>query len=190
MIKSNIGLYCQRKSNYIFYYKNSGGRYWKFMANFKPLFYLNGVKGTSSRETHLFFEDENHLKVFTSILNSTLYYWYYIMHSDARTNNPSDLKNFPIQYEAIESSILNELEGQCDILMKELQENSLMVDAVYRTGNVSFAQYLPAKSKRIIDNIDLILSKQFGFNEDELDFIINYDIKYRMGDELNNEEED
>lgn len=111
------------------------------------------------------------------------------MHSDARTNNPSDLKNFPIQYEAIESSILNELEGQCDILMKELQENSLIVDAVYRTGNVSFAQYLPAKSKGIIDNIDLILSKQFGFNEDELDFIINYDIKYRMGDELNNEEE-
>ena len=24
-----------------------------------------------------------------------------------------------------------------------------------------------------------------GFTEEELDFIINYDIKYRMGDELN-----
>ena len=27
----------------------------------------------------------------------------------------------------------------------------------------------------------------YGFTEEELDFIINYDIKYRMGDELNEE---
>ena len=29
--------------------------------------------------------------------------------------------------------------------------------------------------------------QKYGFTEEELDFIINYDIKYRMGDELNNE---
>ena len=28
-------------------------------------------------------------------------------------------------------------------------------------------------------------AKYYGFTEEELDFIINYDIKYRMGDELN-----
>ena len=44
-------------------------------------------------------------------------------------------------------------------------------------------------SKTIIDEIDNILAKHYGFTEEELDFIINYDIKYRMGDELNNEEE-
>lgn len=188
LIKKNIGYYCQKKSDYVFYYKNSGGRYWKFMANFKPLFYLNGVKDTSSRETHLYFNNVSQLKVFTSILNSTLYYWYYIMHSDTRTNNPSDLKNFPVQYELIETCLLNELKEKCDILMGELQENSLMVDAIYRTGNVSFAQYLPAKSKGIIDNIDHILAKYYDLSDEELDFIINYDIKYRMGDELNSDE--
>jgi len=31
------------------------------------------------------------------------------------------------------------------------------------------------------------LVKHNGFMEEELDFIINYDIKYRMGDELNAE---
>ena len=30
-----------------------------------------------------------------------------------------------------------------------------------------------------------LLAKHYGFTEEELDFIINYDIKYRMGDELN-----
>ena len=41
------------------------------------------------------------------------------------------------------------------------------------------------KSKPIIDEIDKVLAKHYGFTEEELDFIINYDIKYRVGDELN-----
>ena len=44
------------------------------------------------------------------------------------------------------------------------------------------------KSKPIIDKIDKVLAKHYGFTEEELDFIINYDIKYRMGDELSGEE--
>ena len=59
-----------------------------------------------------------------------------------------------------------------------------MVDVVYRTGDVTFAQYLPAKSKPIIDEIDKVLAKHYGFTE-EIDFIINYNIKCRIGDELN-----
>ncbi len=35
--------------------------------------------------------------------------------------------------------------------------------------------------KPIIDEIDTALAKHYGFTEEELDFIINYDIKYRMG---------
>jgi len=29
--------------------------------------------------------------------------------------------------------------------------------------------------------IHYVLAQQYGFTEEELDFIINYDIKYRMG---------
>jgi hypothetical protein len=36
------------------------------------------------------------------------------------------------------------------------------------------------RSKHLIDVIDQNLAKAFGFTE-EVDFIINYDIKYRMG---------
>lgn len=187
-IEKSIGVYTLRNSENVFYYKNSGGRYWKFMATFKPLFYLNGIKTSSSRETHLYFDSTIKLKVFTSILNSTLYFWYYVMNSDARTNNPSDLKDFPIAFETIREEDKEKLTLLCDSLMMELQNNAIMVDAVYRTGDVRFAQYLPAQSKLIIDEIDKVLAKHYGFTEEELDFIINYDIKYRMGDELGNDE--
>ena len=33
-----------------------------------------------------------------------------------------------------------------------------------------------------------MLARHYGFTEEELDFIINYDIKCRTGDELNAEE--
>ena len=44
-------------------------------------------------------------------------------------------------------------------------------------------------SKAIIDEIDRVLAAHYGFTAEELDFIINYDIKYRMGrdTELDNE---
>ena len=52
-------------------------------------------------------------------------------------------------------------------------------------GDVECYQVKMKLSKPIIDEIDELLAKHYGFTEEELDFIINYDIKYRMGDELN-----
>jgi hypothetical protein len=40
---------------------------------------------------------------------------------------------------------------------------------------------IPGLSKKILDQIDSLLAIHYGFTHAELDFIINYDIKYRMG---------
>ena len=56
------------------------------------------------------------------------------------------------------------------------------------SGRVEYDEFYMKLSKPIIDEIDKVLAKHYGFTEEELDFIINYDIKYRMGDELNGEE--
>jgi hypothetical protein len=49
---------------------------------------------------------------------------------------------------------------------------------------------IPKYSKPIIDEIDRVLAQHYGFTDEELDFILNYDIKYRMGDELFEDEDD
>ena len=54
-----------------------------------------------------------------------------------------------------------------------------------KTGETQTQSFRIKLSKPIIDEIDELLAKHYGFTEEELDFIINYDIKYRMGDELN-----
>ena len=53
-------------------------------------------------------------------------------------------------------------------------------------GTVITNLFKISKSKPIIDEIDKVLAKHYGFTDEELDFIINYDIKYRMGKELSN----
>jgi len=49
-------------------------------------------------------------------------------------------------------------------------------------------EFYPKYSKPIIDEIDKVLAQHYGFTDEELDFIINCDIKYRMGKELDTED--
>ncbi|MFZ5922442.1 MAG: hypothetical protein ACOYY3_15450, partial [Chloroflexota bacterium] len=55
-------------------------------------------------------------------------------------------------------------------------------DTEYQTtGRVIYDEYYPRLSKPIIDEIDRALARHYGLSDVELDFIINYDVKYRMG---------
>jgi hypothetical protein len=66
--------------------------------------------------------------------------------------------------------------------MADYERNKYRKSTYYATtGNVEYDEYYPKLSKPIIDEIDTILAKHYGFTEEELDYIINYDIKYRMG---------
>ena len=71
--------------------------------------------------------------------------------------------------------------------MKDYKKNSIVYNRVTNGKITQFDSFYPAKSKPILDEIDKVLAAHYGFTEEELDFIINYDIKYRMGDELNDE---
>ncbi len=52
-----------------------------------------------------------------------------------------------------------------------------------RAGRVAYDKFYPSKSKSVLNEIDRTLAQHYGFTDEELDFIINYDIKYRMGRE-------
>ena len=76
---------------------------------------------------------------------------------------------------------------------EDYQNNSHVIERNYSKKGRLFTmrkQHFYIKySKPIIDEIDKVLAKHYGFTDEELDFIINYDIKYRMGDELNGDGE-
>jgi hypothetical protein len=73
--------------------------------------------------------------------------------------------------------------------MQSYEKNKVVKSQYIQSKQIEsvFESFNPQLSKPIIDEIDKVLAKHYGFTEEELDFIINYDIKYRMGDELNEE---
>jgi hypothetical protein len=74
-------------------------------------------------------------------------------------------------------------------LNNNLQDTAKLCTRVYPSGSVKYEEYYPWQAKHIIDKIDTVLAKLYEFTEEELDFIINYDIKYRMGKDNNGEDE-
>ena len=50
-----------------------------------------------------------------------------------------------------------------------------------RSGTIEQDSFRVSRSKSILDQIDVVLSEAIGMTQVELDFVINYDIKYRMG---------
>ncbi len=73
-------------------------------------------------------------------------------------------------------------------LSKSLKDNSETKRMKYQHDTLTVQCIIPRKSKALINQIDSLLADHYGFTDEELDFIINYDIKYRMGKELEEEE--
>lgn len=159
------------------YYRSAGGRYWKV--------FLNVPFGTDNRsEKKASFEKFNSY-VIVSMLSSDVFWWYYSCHFDMF--NLGDYQIFGFRFSDCVNTISNELTILGKKYIASLDEFSTEKIVNTNHGNVLQKQYYVRKSKPIIDEIDKVLAEHYGFTEGELDFIINYDIKYRMGDELNEE---
>ena len=149
-------------------YYHSGGRYWR-----KAL-----LEKLSSHYKEIVISKDN-LPVMFCILNSQLFYWYWIINSNCMDVVSSEVFNLSI------FNLENVDLKKYVILKEQLQKfYSLQGEIVERRGKVistNQVNFDMKKAKHIIDKIDAILAKHYGFTEEELDHIINYDIKYRMG---------
>jgi len=129
----------------------------------------------------LFFENVNQRNLCLLALNSSLFYWFYIVNSDCRNLNKREIVSFPIPGNRDFDYPL--LKKMVERLMKDYKNNSFERTVYYKgKGEKITVQYFNFRpSKPIIDEIDLLLAKYYDFTEEELDFIINYDVKYRLG---------
>ncbi len=96
--------------------------------------------------------------------------------------NLREIKNYPIGIDEMDENHKEHLSALSSKLMQDLKLHAHRKQAYYKaTGRVIYDEFFPRHSKPIIDKIDHVLAQHYGFTDEELDFIINYDIKYRMG---------
>ena len=164
---------------YPLYYRTAGVRYW--------IIFLNAGFGTLSQSNKVaYFKDKSMSYFYMAALNSNLFWWYYALNFDMFNLPDYMIFGFRINY-----TKSKELENIAILLENSLDTNkeTQFINSKTR-GEVVTYYYQKKLSKPIIDEIDKLLAKHYGFTEEELDFIINYDIKYRMGDELKEESDE
>lgn len=168
--------YRQFRGAHVVYYHNAGG-YWIKTFTFAP--YYRSLKEPNKTHTtisELRLPSSELAVLYCSILNSNLFYFLWKSLTDARHVYPSDIALFPIKLDG-----LRQLSKQLSCIVEELMAGLKMNSQRIVYGKAEVDQYNVAPCKPTIDDIDQTLANHYDFTADELDFIINYDIKYRMG---------
>jgi hypothetical protein len=165
--------------SHLVYYKNTGVNHWITATDFAPKAFRDDNPTESSRQTTLGFIDNSSLDFVACCLNSNLFFWFYTVRTNCRDLNPNDIRDFPIPRGIEKDERFAKLRAD---LMERLDASSKYIIREQKlTGAIRLQSFYPQSSKPIIDEIDRVLAQHYGFTDEELDFIINYDIKYRMG---------
>lgn len=169
--KKEIGGCFTQKSNNKVYYRR-GGLYWKVFVDF--------VTG-SSEEKIIFLLPEIDKYTIIAALSSDLWWWYFTITSDCRHLGNRDIQTFPFDPRDMSSPQQQALSNLGKKYVKDLKRNAVNAIRVYKgKKSVDCLSFRVNQSKPILDEIDTMLAGHFNLTEKELDFILNYDIKYRM----------
>lgn len=169
-------LYDSRSTNIVYYYRSP--LYWIRAMDFLPHF----ASDSANRSVHHFkdfpVKHSRYAGLIGCIINSTTFYIWFVAYGNGRNVTLRDITSFPIPSSLINLHESNKFQELFSQLMKDYRKNSIVRK---RQDGVEFEEFKPGKSKPVMDEIDCELSKYFNFTPEELDFIINYDGKFRMG---------
>ena len=153
---------------------------------------MKDARGRSREPSELkeiYFFNEKHRNAYLCVLNSSYFYWLLTVWSDCRNLNRREILSVPFDVEKADASTLKKLDVLADLLMQDLRKNSREIEMNYKEwGAMKIQCIYPKHSKNLIDRIDEVLASYFGLNEEELDFIKNYEIKFRLGRMTDDEE--
>ncbi len=188
--KSSLASFYARGSDFKIYYSRKVG-YFLQALDFEPtVLDGRGHRRPPSEFKSLCFSNEHHAQIALCCLNANLFYWFITVFSDCRHVNKREVDGFLIDLQKLakgeQSSPLMKL---AKALMSDLKKNSELRKMKFKHDALTVQCIMPKQSKPIIDEIDRVLAKHYSFTDEELDFIINYDIKYRMGRNAGEEEE-
>ena len=171
-----------KTGKYLCHFHNSP-QYWIRATDFVPYFWNEQDREKISTHVKpLRLTTELDASIVAATLNSSLFYWWFVILSNCRDLTLREVRSFPISVDQMDETMKQSLSRLSTDLMRDLKRHAQRKETNYKTtGRVVYDEFFPRHSKPIIDKIDRLLAKHYGFTDEELDFIINYDIKYRMG---------
>ncbi len=152
------------------YYRSTGGRYFKVITNYS----------TNSTKEKVIYFDQVIANIMGAILSSNLFFWYYQIYSNNLDLKRYELESFRVPVDKIGNTEVNQLESIYSKYLLDIEKNA-NERITERYANIdSFKEYKIGKSKHIIDEIDDVIGPLYGLTKDEIDYIKNYEISYRI----------
>lgn len=170
------------RENPSFYVHRIPYNYIKAM-DFVPYFW-NEIDGQKKSEDYKPYRVHNpkFAEPLLAIMNSNLFFWWWYCLFEGYHCGKHEICSFPVGLEKLSSKNLTKLKELSILLMEDLKKNKNRKTCNYKTtGKVVYDEFFPRYSKSIIDKIDKVLGDHFGFNDEQVDYLINYDFKFRIG---------
>jgi hypothetical protein len=121
------------------------------------------------------------------LLNSTLCRWLIVCLGDCRNLNRRDVVGLPFELDRLLAAKRASLTDLARKLSTSLASTSEMRSMRFKDEVLRVQCIIPRSAKQIIDEIDHELADFLQLGPELLDFIINYEYKYRMGTDAEEE---
>ena len=163
------------------FYRTAGGRYFKV--------FIDRAFGSESKSNKSkYFQNKYNVNVMIAVLSSDIWWWYYTLHFDMYNCKDYMMYSFPFDYD--NCKYISELEQLGEKLSADMIENAeKKMQSYATTGERMQLIFRPTLSKPIIEDIDRVLAKHYNLNEEQIDYIVTYDNKYRLTKEAEEDEE-
>jgi hypothetical protein len=168
------------------YYTRKFGYFLAFLDFIPKIIEIKtGRRVPPSELKELAFQTTESVQTVVAALSSSTFFWFWNVLSDCRNLNRRDILAFTVAPKKLPQALEQELASIGKRYLDELKKSSR---TMLKSG-LKIETFEYAESKPILDEIDRVLAAHYGFKDEELDFIINYDIKYRMGRDAENTED-
>lgn len=139
-------------------------------------------KPKTNEITVLHFKTDRERRIAYCFVNSSLFYYLWVLNSDCWHITNADFKNIKFNYSSLNENDCRKLIQLSHELDADLERNKVRINS----KQTEF-EYKHKFSKKIIDKIDDIICKRSGLDLNETKYVKNYTLKYRMN-KINEEE--
>ncbi|HLX58849.1 MAG TPA: hypothetical protein VKR83_17655, partial [Ktedonobacteraceae bacterium] len=176
-----LGDYIAKGSKHVLYYTRKLSWFVQVTPFIPAIFDEQGKRRPPSELKTLNFTSAACMNIAFVALNSHLFYWFVTTRSDGRNLNMRETLDFPLNIENVPTKMLHTLCQLSIELGNDLQASSVLRTMHFRKhGTLTIQCLFPGKSIVILDKIDRALAQVFGFTEEELDFLLHFDRKFRL----------
>lgn len=166
----------EASEHFVFY--QEAARYWMKASTEFPFYAKNGVVMKQPHGRTLFFQSARQASAANCLIHSSLFYILFVSHTDAFHLSQTLVEITPIPEVMLQDDRLFNLNTK---LVTKLKQTALRKTMKTREGaTIVYDEFQSRECKEIIDEIDGVLAEHYRFTAEQLQFIINYDLKYRI----------